>query len=109
MLPMKCPGWSSVTLRPRITDNEGFVLNDILVVGPRKTLRLVRLVFIGTNEIPHVRSLEQTIDVVVVPHELDRRVSAFLLSTEFIAALACALRLARAAGLNGKADSISAG
>src|SRR5215470_2779684 len=40
--------------RCRITDNEGFVLSDILVVGPRKTLRLVRLVFIGTNEILHV-------------------------------------------------------
>ena len=47
--------------RFRITQNEGVVFRDVLVVGPRESLGLVRFVVIGANECLNLGRLHQTV------------------------------------------------
>ena len=69
--------------RFRRTQNEGLVFRDVGIVTLTESPGLVLLIGVRANEVLNFRALEQGVDIVVVPHELNGRVTAFLLSTEF--------------------------
>ncbi len=67
-----------------VVQKERFIFSDILVIGLREAFLFVRLVGFRTNEFLNLGPLEQTVNVVIVAHKVDRKFAFLLLCAEFV-------------------------
>lgn len=66
-----------------VGQDECLVLRNVGVVPAAKAPLFVRLIVVTTDELLHLGTVKQAVDIVIVPHDVCGRLPAFLLQAEF--------------------------